>query len=63
MRTIERRPVARSVWASRLKLRHGTKVAAVALANENARLMWALLKRGESYRPMPFSARVPHTYA
>jgi transposase len=59
MRTIERRPVARCIWASRLKLRHGTNVAAVALANKNARLLWALLKRGESYRPAPFSARIP----
>lgn len=59
MRTIERRSVARCVWASRLKLQRGTNVAAVALANKNARLLWALLKRGESYRPAPFPARVP----
>ncbi len=58
MRTIERRRTARSVWAGRLKLRRGSNVAAVALANKNARVLWALLTRGESYRPTPFSARV-----
>jgi len=59
MRTIERRRTARSVWAGRLKLRRGSNVAAVALANKNARVLWALLTRGESYRPTPVSARIP----
>lgn len=59
MRTIERRRAARSVWAARLKLRRGVNVAAVALANKNARVLWALLTRGENYRLAPFSARVP----
>ncbi len=39
-----------SIWLSRLKLRGGPNVAAVALANKNARVMWALLARGDSYR-------------
>jgi hypothetical protein len=59
MRTIERRRTVRSVWAGRLKLRRGSNVAAVALANKNARVLWALLTRGETYRPTPFSARIP----
>ena len=59
MRTIERRPGARGVWAARLKLRRGANVAAVALANKNARVLWALLSRGQSYRPAPFPTRVP----
>jgi len=59
MRTIERRRTARGAWAGRLKLRRGSNVAAVALANKNARVLWALLTRGESYRPTPSSARVP----
>jgi transposase len=42
----------RSVWASRLRLRRGTNLAAVALASKNARIIWALLRRGESYRPL-----------
>jgi transposase len=34
---IERRRGARAIWAARLKVRRGAKVAAVALANKNAR--------------------------
>jgi len=59
LRTIERRPGARGVWAARLRHSRGANVAAVALANKNARVLWALLSRGQSYRPAPFSARVP----
>ena len=40
----------RSLWASRLKLKRGFNVAAVALANKNARIIWALLTRGDNYR-------------
>ena len=49
-RVAERKREARSIWLSRLKLRGGPNVAAVALANKNARVMWALLVRGDSYR-------------
>jgi transposase len=56
---IERQRGARALWAARLKLRRGSNVAAVALANKNARLLWALLSRGQNYRPAPFTARVP----
>ena len=63
MRTIERRHDPRSLWASRLRGRRGPNVAAVALANKNARVMWALLTKGDCYRATthagPFSARVP----
>jgi len=34
----------------RWKRRHGTKGAAVRLANRNLRIAWVLLKREESYR-------------
>ena len=44
---------ARSIWVSRLKLRGGPNVAAVGLANKNARVVWALLTRGETYRIRP----------
>ena len=47
----ERKGDARSIWVSRLKLRRGPNVAAVALANKNARVLWALLARNDSYRP------------
>ncbi len=50
-RVAERKRDARSVWLSRLKLRGGPNVAAVALANKNARVLWALLERNDSYRP------------
>jgi transposase len=48
---VERRRDRRSIWASRLKLARGFNVAAVALANKNARIIWALLTRGDNYRP------------
>jgi transposase len=40
---------ARWLWA--LKCRNGTHVAAMALANKNARVIWALLAHDEVYRP------------
>lgn len=48
---VDRRSDRRSLWASRLKLKRGFNVAAVALANKNARVIWALLARGDNYRP------------
>jgi len=33
------------------QLRRGYNVAAVALANKNAHVIWALLSRGDDYRP------------
>ena len=50
VRAIERRKDPWSVSIGRLKARRGPNVAAVALANRNARVLWALLKRGEDYR-------------
>ena len=55
-RTVRQRD-QRSVWASRLRLRRGTNVAAVALASKNARIIWALLTRGENYRPQLLELR------
>ena len=40
----------RSRWLRQLKARHGTNAAAVALANKNARIIWALLTKGETGR-------------
>lgn len=56
---IERHRGTRAIWAARLKFRRGANVAAVALANKNVRVLWALLSRGQSYRPAPSFARVP----
>jgi transposase len=43
----------RSRWLQGLIARRHTNVAAVALANKNARIAWALLARGETYAPVP----------
>lgn len=51
VRVVECRRDQRSIAITRLKLRHGPNVAAVALADHNARVLWALLTRGEEYRP------------
>ena len=40
-----------SRWVTRLADRRHPNVAAVALANKNARIAWAILSRGTSYQP------------
>jgi transposase len=40
----------RSRWLQRLIRERGKNKAAVALANKNARTIWALLAKGETYR-------------
>lgn len=40
----------RSVWIGALRERRGPYIAAVALANKNARTLWALLTHAEAYR-------------
>ncbi len=40
----------RRAWLARLMSRRPTKAAAVALANKTARIVWAMLARGEAYR-------------
>ena len=39
----------RSIWINEVKSRRNTNIATVALANKNARIIWALLSKGESY--------------
>ncbi len=41
---------ARRDWAGRVAERHHRNVAAVAVANKNVRIAWALLRRGGTYR-------------
>ena len=41
---------SRSRWINALADRRGANKAAVALANKNARILWALMARGEEYR-------------
>ena len=40
-------------WLSRMLERKPVKVVAIALANRMARVVWALIRTGESYRAMP----------
>ena len=46
----EKRKDSKSVWTSNLKLRKGTNIATVALANKNARVIWALMAHDDIYR-------------
>ncbi|HEX9071888.1 MAG TPA: IS110 family transposase [Pseudolabrys sp.] len=40
----------RRPWLVKLMARRTTKIAAVALANKTARMVWAMMMRGEAYR-------------
>jgi transposase len=47
---------AASAWLLQWLGRKPRKVAAVALANKVARIIWAMMARGEAYRPQPIAA-------
>ena len=47
----QRKAVNTNVWLARLLGRRHPNVAAVALANKNARTVWALLAHGREFRP------------
>jgi transposase len=55
-----RRSDPRSLWLNRLREGSCHNVAAVALANKNARVAWAMLRYGEDYRP-PRAHHQPQT--
>lgn len=40
----------RSAWINALVRRRNRNIATVAVANKNARIIWAMLTRGEDYR-------------
>jgi len=46
----ERKSDARSRWITGIEARRGANIAARALANKNARILRALMARGEEYR-------------
>lgn len=51
------RPDANASWHVRLMRRRNKNVAAVALANKNARIIWALLARQTAYDPLYRAAK------
>jgi len=50
LRHARNRPTRDGVWVRALMDRKPTKVAAVALANKTARILWAVMTRGDGYR-------------
>jgi len=50
VRTAVRKNDARSMWVNDLRQRRGYNRATVAVANKNARVIWAVLTSGEPYR-------------
>ena len=50
VRTCEKKTDKRSLWVADKKKRCGENKAAVALANKNARIIWAIMASGECYR-------------
>ncbi len=49
LRILEQRTDRTQAWLKRLLARRNSNVAAVALANKNARIVWALLAHGREY--------------
>ena len=45
-----KRPDRKSRWVEAVRQRRGNNIAAVALAAKHARILWALLARGEAYQ-------------
>lgn len=50
IRQAKRRDTSNQLWLADKIARKPTKVAAVALANKNARIVWALLRQGGTYQ-------------
>lgn len=50
LRSTKDKPAARSHWHHALLARRPTNVVLVAMANKTARVVWALLRHGETYR-------------
>jgi transposase len=49
LRRVRYRTGPRAAWVRALLARRGKQVAAVALANNNARMAWRLISEGSSY--------------
>jgi len=50
LRWVDKQSFRRGIWLKQLKERRGHNVTTVALANKNARVIWAMLTRGEDYK-------------
>ncbi|HZI72692.1 MAG TPA: transposase, partial [Gemmatimonadales bacterium] len=50
LRHARHRPTRDGQWVRALLARKPTKLAAVALANKTARIVWAVMRRGDGYR-------------
>jgi len=51
LKTCKDKTDRRSTWLQQLQCRRNTNIATVALANKNARIIWAILSKGEDYQP------------
>ena len=47
-----------SLWAAALRERVGWQKAAVAMANKNARILWAVMTRGEAFNARHVSMKL-----
>lgn len=54
--SLKRRGAQVDGWLARLVQRRNPNIAAVALANKNARIVWALLAHGRDYQPNTLAA-------
>ena len=50
LKSIKRNPGRAEGWLARVAARRNPNIAAVALANKNARTVWALLAHGRDYQ-------------
>ena len=57
LRVASRHTDRRSQWALKLMHKRGPNLAAVALANKNARVLWKLLAGGEQFKLQPGDAK------
>jgi transposase len=55
VKTCEKKTDKRSLWVTDKKIRCGYNKASVAIANKNARIIWAILATGECYRGSTFN--------
>ena len=55
VKTCESKTDKRSLWVADKKIRCGYNKASVAVANKNARIIWAILATGECYRGSSFN--------